>query len=430
MVGLGIRLYGLNAPPTDFHPVRQYRSAHLARAYYFRLSPSVPEWRRVAAEDNLRREGPLEPPVPEAVAALAYRVLGGERMWFPRALSALLWVVGGVFLFLLAARLSSPEGGLVALATYLFLPYGIGASRSFQPDPWMVMAFLAGLWALWRSAERPSLWRLVEAGAICLAAILMKPTSAFLVVAAVLPLELLAHRPAPSRLGRVGLFLLVAVFPSAVYYSYHLWGAHSLHPQMQRTFLPHVWDLWKDHAFWSGWRLMLVRTVGYGSLLAGLLGVALCRPRPGKVLLLGLWLGYGAMGLAFSYHIHTHDYYSLPLLPIMALSAAPLAAFVIDGLFRPLGRPVTYGLLSVALAGAGALSVNCARPSFPPAGPSRQEVVGRAVGNAIGHRGRALLFSESNGSPLRYYGEFDGAGLAGCCALACRTVAGTGADPC
>jgi hypothetical protein len=41
--------------------------------------------------------------------------------------------------------------------------------------------------------------------------------------------------------------------------------------------------------------------------------------------MLGPWAGYALLGLYFNYHISSHDYYSLPLIPIAALSIAPLA---------------------------------------------------------------------------------------------------------
>jgi len=41
--------------------------------------------------------------------------------------------------------------------------------------------------------------------------------------------------------------------------------------------------------------------------------------------ILALWAGYGIFGLYFNYHIASHDYYSLPLIPLAALSIAPLA---------------------------------------------------------------------------------------------------------
>src|SRR5258706_7370780 len=44
--------------------------------------------------------------------------------------------------------------------------------------------------------------------------------------------------------------------------------------------------------------------------------------------MLGLWAGYFLFGIYFNYHISTHDYYSLPLIPIVLLSLAPLADHV------------------------------------------------------------------------------------------------------
>lgn len=41
-----------------------------------------------------------------------------------------------------------------------------------------------------------------------------------------------------------------------------------------------------------------------------------------------LWVGYFIFGIVFNYHISSHDYYSLPLVPIVALSLAPLADFL------------------------------------------------------------------------------------------------------
>ena len=54
-------------------------------------------------------------------------------------LSALLWVLGGVFLYLIGRRVTSREGALlVALALYLFWPYGVVMSRVYMPDPMTV----------------------------------------------------------------------------------------------------------------------------------------------------------------------------------------------------------------------------------------------------------------------------------------------------
>ncbi len=57
--------------------------------------------------------------------------------------------------------------------------------------------------------------------------------------------------------------------------------------------------------------------------------------------LFGLWVGYALFGLFFNFHISTHDYYSLPLIPILALSIAPLA----DSLLSKLAQLTSTNLL-------------------------------------------------------------------------------------
>ena len=110
----------------------------------------------------------LEPPIIETLSALAYRVLGGEVLWVARLYSIVFWIFGGVLVFLLVLKVMRGEregfspGATAALAVFLFFPLGIFASRSFQPDPLMVLAILATLYALlhWDEAEtQKTKWR-------------------------------------------------------------------------------------------------------------------------------------------------------------------------------------------------------------------------------------------------------------------------------
>ncbi len=80
----------------------------------------------------------------EALVALSYR-LWGENLAIPRIYSILFWLTGAAFLFDLACRLTHRDGAFVSLLFYLFLPFGIYASRSFQPDPLMVALTLSAL---------------------------------------------------------------------------------------------------------------------------------------------------------------------------------------------------------------------------------------------------------------------------------------------
>jgi hypothetical protein len=107
---LVIRVYGITEPATEFHPLRQYRAALIARGLYFSQTAEViPEWRREIARLNMEQQGSLEPSITEQLAALGYRLAGSEYLWLPRLFSALFWLMGGVFLYRLAEKLLSSD---------------------------------------------------------------------------------------------------------------------------------------------------------------------------------------------------------------------------------------------------------------------------------------------------------------------------------
>ena len=83
-----------------------------------------------------------EPPVMEWLACAAYLAGGRENITIPRAVAEIVWVMGAIPLSMIATRISSSCGALIGVALYLFLPYGIVASRNFQPDGLMTLASL------------------------------------------------------------------------------------------------------------------------------------------------------------------------------------------------------------------------------------------------------------------------------------------------
>ena len=69
--------------------------------------------------------------------------------------------------------------------------------------------------------------------------------------------------------------------------------------------------------------MMLGRVVSGPLLVAAVIGTVLA-PRQPRRLLLALLAGYVAFGIVFTHHIHTHDYYSLPLVAFVALGVAAI----------------------------------------------------------------------------------------------------------
>lgn len=320
----GIRLHHIAMPPLDFSSVRQYQAAHNARAYYFNTLKSVSEERRKIAEINMNRiEFKLEPRIMERLAVFGYQIVGEETLWIPRVLSSIFWIVGGIFLFLIAEKLSSFNGALFSAAFFLFMPYSILASRSFQPDPLMLMTLVISIYAILSYHEQPSKSRFLPAIIASALAMFIKPYCIFLIFGVFLSPAIKMGGIRKTIFSKhVILFSAISIMPAFLYYSYGTFvqgGDAQLHAQI--TFLPHLYL----HAyFWKDWLVMIGQVTGYIAFVSALIGLFLSRGLL-RVVLTGLWGGYLLFGLIFTYHIHTHSYYQLQLIPVVALSLIPVA---------------------------------------------------------------------------------------------------------
>src|SRR5215208_574857 len=128
LAALGLRLDGITSPPLNFEPTREYHAAVIARAYYLDGLEEAPTWKKRLADTVARREEYIEPRVIEHLASLTYRLAGGERLWIPKLISALFWLVGGVLLYRLAKLMMSTRAATASLTLYLFWPYAVFAS--------------------------------------------------------------------------------------------------------------------------------------------------------------------------------------------------------------------------------------------------------------------------------------------------------------
>ena len=160
-LGIGIRLYDLTDLPLDFHPTRQLLSELKARGMYFQRHPELPDWQRRMAIQQWKTKAEVEPEVFERLVAFTYEATGVQPS-VARVYSSLFWVVGAFFLFMLAASCSPrmPRSSLT-VAYFLFFPYAVTASRSFQPDVLMVVLILCFWWLFIRWSRTESwLWAL------------------------------------------------------------------------------------------------------------------------------------------------------------------------------------------------------------------------------------------------------------------------------
>jgi len=320
-LGLAIRLYDLTDLPLDFHPTRQLLSALKARGIYYQTLTGIPAGQREFAIQQWKVRAAIEPEFLEHLVAFTY-TFTGEQLWIARIYSSLFWVIGAVFLFLLARQLTSMDGALAATAFYLFTPYAIAASRSFQPDPLMVMLIIIFWWAVYRWADQPTSYKwAIIAGLFGGFAIYIKFVAAFFVIGGGLGAALRRETILETtRRPQVYIMTVLGILPGAAYVIYGVWIAGFLGQQFGGRFIP---SLFLSPSYYLGWIGMLNIVSGGMALMLGWLGLFFF-DNERRRFLRGLWAGYALFGIYFNYHISSHDYYSLPLIPIVALSLAPL----------------------------------------------------------------------------------------------------------
>lgn len=325
ILGFAIRLYDLTDLPLDFHPTRQLLSALKARGMYYETLTNIPSEQKTFAIEQWKIRAAIEPEIIENLTAFTYR-FSGEQLWIARIYSSLFWLIGAFFLFLLARDLTSTEGALASTAVYLFLPYAVIASRSFQPDPLMVMLIIIFWWAVYQWSRNPSSYRFaIVAGLLGGFAILVKFVAAFFVIAAGLGL-LLGRFSMRDVLKQPQVYVMsvLGLLPSAAYTIYGVFIAGYLGQQFSGRFIP---SLFLNPSYYLGWIGMLNMVIGGTVLMLALLGLFFLSDEKLRFVT-ALWVGYFIFGIVFNYHISSHDYYSLPLIPIVALSLAPLADFI------------------------------------------------------------------------------------------------------
>lgn len=408
--GVWVRLPHLGEDGIGFHPGRQYRSGLMAQGLAWPGDQQAPEWRRAAGRAWFERNRPLEPPVAEWITARGWRLLGEAPLALPRALSALVWLLGVLALHRLARGLFGPDAALAASGFLLLAPFAAPASASFQPDPWMIAWTCLGLLGIERLAgatQRPDggtrastrrvfCW----AAFACAVALVLKPVAIFpLGVGGVARLWSARGLRGLVRDPRVWAFCAIAGAPAFAWYAWGIFGAGFLRNQAEGSFHP---DLLATTKFWGDWGRMLGRSVGTIPIALGLVGVMVARG-PARVWLVGLWSGHLLYGMCFTHHTATHDYYQLPLFPTVALSWAALAGCV-------LGSVRGSRTLWAAGWATTVVAVGVAAVLLSPWRERRSSAIELAIFDAVGaeveHSTRVVTLAGDLAKPVQFHGEF------------------------
>jgi 4-amino-4-deoxy-L-arabinose transferase-like glycosyltransferase len=398
LVGFGIRLYNLKDPPLDFHPTRQLRSALIARSVYYQMNPSADLQLRQQAV-NMAGLEVYEPPILEYMVGMVYLAAGKEIVWVARIINALFWVIGGLAIAHILWKRISFYAILVSLSIYFFLPFSVIASRSFQPEPWMVMWILLSADAVLRWWERPTWKRVVVAGVIGGVAVLVKAVAVYFVLGAMAAVVL--DQFGLRRLFKTlqpWLMACMVVAPTAIYYLFFQ-GHRS--GDFLSFWMIKLSGLILTTKFYAQWLAMMQGLVGLVYIPTALLGVLVAR-RPLRSLLLGLWVGYALYGITFPYQYTTHEYYHLPLVALVALSVASVLDLIFERLWIGHWFWRLAGVVIILFATGYSLWVS--RSIMYTSRNLNEPASWRRVGDAL-PAGRSFVgLTNDYGMRLRYYG--------------------------
>jgi len=384
-LGAGLRLFDLTDQPIDFHPTRQLRGAIVARGMYYEMLPGADETARAQAIAFWASTGQYEPSILERVVALTYLGLNPnpenpqEFPWLARVYNTLLWLIGGVALFDLARRLMtdadkvhpaddldpqvSNRSALIAaalsLAYYLILPFSVQASRAFQPDPGMVVWMILAAYGAYRWSENLN-WKWALLTGIFSGLAILTKAVAFYPIAGILVSIIIGRSVSAGfsvsaiirnlRNPQVWVVAGLTLLPTMIYYL----GRGGRASEYFSSWTLALSHLLLEPQTYLRWLNLVQELLTPIALLLALVGVFSAKGKA-RFLLVGLWAGYFAYGLFLPYQMTSHSYYHLQLVPIVALSLAPLTGRIVVWLSgqRKVWQALAGGvILSILIFGA------------------------------------------------------------------------------
>jgi len=196
----------------------------------------------------------------------------------------------------------------------------------------------------------------------------------------------------------------ITAIPTVIYFFYGLIIVGTLGGQFALRFFP---ALLKDPSFYGRWLFTAAGISGFAAMFISLTGILLFRMNAPRFLVVGAWLGYIVFGFAFPYHFITHEYYHLPLIPIVAIGLIPVADLLVRQVALQKGwlwRAMFAGLLLLGVA----MKMWEARNYMVSNGYRHEVAYWQELGQRIGYDKKIVELSGDYGYRLAYFGWVSG----------------------
>jgi hypothetical protein len=267
----------------------------------------------------------------------------------------------------------------------------------------MVMLIIVGWWAAVRWSRQPAWKWVVLAGLAGGFAIYIKLTAVFFIAGGYIGAVLSRYSLKDAlRMSQVWVMAVLTLVPGAAYVIYGVYFAKYLGSQFNGRFFP---ELWIDPFFYLKWESKIALILGHLGFALALLGILFLRSRKERIFVIALWISYAAYGMFFGHHISSHDYYSLPLVPIAALTLGALGGIVLRGLVEQAeGSVLKRWFIHVMLLFVVVMTFWQVRVQMKSVDYHPQAEYWASIGDTVGHRPSVVALTQDYGYPLVYWG--------------------------
>ena len=346
LLGLALRLYKIDIALADHHSWRQADTAAVARNYIKEgwdfLRPKIDNMTPLHPNlPNDKRLFLVEPPVYNSIVAGVYSVLGVDVQW-ARAVSIVFFLGSVVFLYLIVLYFLGEKTALFSAFFFTVLPYNIFYSRVVLPEPMIVFFTLGMFYFCLRWLEKESFLFYLLFILFSAVSFSQKAFPLFLL----LPIGYLLWR----RFGfkslvnkKVILWAIVSFLPLILW---RWWIGHFPEGIPANTWLFNQGDIRFKGAFfyWIFAKRIGELILGGWGLPLLVAGIVLKPKKEGSFFL--VWLASLLLYITiFAAGNVTHDYYQIPLIPILSVFLAKGSVYFLfesSGVFIKTIRWLTF----------------------------------------------------------------------------------------
>lgn len=328
-----IRQYRVNIPLGDWHSWRQVDTAAVSRNFikegFDFLHPKYDDMAPVSEDyrPNPNRLRFVEFPIYSGIVALVYLALGNVEVIYGRQVSVFFSLCSIVFLYFLVKKFLGIRVALLSALFFGFLPFNIFFSRVFLPEPMMVAASLASLYFFARYLEKQNLIFFCLTALFFNMAVLTKPYMLYFLM----PMAYLSYHFQGIKAFTNRRLYMLAFFSIAPLLAWRLWMM-----QYPEGIPSSSWLFNKDNIRYKGAFLRWIISERLGreiltvcGFFLGMLG-ALLKPKKETTYFFHWWLLSVILYVVILARGNVeHDYYQIPLVPILAIMMARGVDFLI-----------------------------------------------------------------------------------------------------